>query len=161
METLHTHWQTVLPIVLLAAWIGKMLGPKVWTAVRSGAVAIWPRLRPHLNAKTLALPTIAAISFALPYLPRPTTPDPAPSPRVPDLYDNAAATARQLLADELEQIAGQRFDSPEQKEDAMNQKIVDIVQSSFEPLFVRLATAADTNLVAAIAQQIREGELRD
>jgi hypothetical protein len=81
--------------------------------------------------------------------------------RVPDLYDQCAAAGRILLCDELEKIASQTFKDVQDKEDAINNKILDVVDASFEPFNKSLAEAAKQNRLVDFAAKVRKGELRD
>jgi len=161
MQWIQSNPIPALAVALLVAWIGQMVGPSAVRAARRAAAAAWPRLKPAINAKNLALPLVAVALFGVSMIPRPAAPEPATPPRVPDLFDQQAATARALLSDELDQIAGQRFKDAKEREDAINQKIDDIVKSSFEPLFGHVSKAADENRLTELSKKIREGEFRE
>lgn len=161
MQWIQSNPIPALAVVLLVAWICQMVGPSAVRAARRAAAAAWPRLKPAISAKNLALPLVAVTLFGLSMIPRPPAPEPATPPRVPDLFDKQAATARALLSDELDEIAGQRFKDAKEREDAINQKIDDIVKSSFDPLFSHIGKAADENRLTELATKIREGEFRE
>lgn len=161
MQWIQSNPIPALAIALLVAWIGQIVGPSAVRAARRAAAAAWPRLQPAITAKNLALPLIAVSLIGVSMIPRPPAPEPATPPRVPDLFDQQAATARALLSDELDQIAGQRFKDAKEREDAINQKIDDIVQSSFDPLFGHIGKAADQNRLTELSKQIRDGEFRE
>jgi beta-lactamase class D len=86
------------------------------------------------------------------------SPQPVEPPKPPDLFATCGAAARELLADELEEFAEQRFDSEQAKEDAINEKIHDVIESSFVPLSEQVAKAIKANRLTEYARKIKAGE---
>jgi hypothetical protein len=155
MSWLKENLQTLLPVLIGLAWVAQMVGPAALRSLRKASSAAWPKIRPKLTAKNLALPVVAGLIAATRLIP---SPQPVEPPKPPDLFAQCGANARALLADEFESFAAQRFDSVEEKEDAINQKITDVIASTFQPLRTQVAKAIKENRLVDYARKIKAGE---
>lgn len=155
MSWMKENTQTVLLMLIGLAWVAQMVGPAALRSLRRASSAAWPKLRPKLNAKNLALPLVAVLIAATRLIP---SPPPVTPPKPPDLFAQCGADARALLAEEFEAFASQRFDSVEAKEDAINQKITDVVASTFQPIRTQVAKAIKENRLVDYARKIKAGE---
>jgi hypothetical protein len=161
MSWLQSNLQTLLPAGLVVAWLAQLLGPSVLRKLKTTSASIWPKIQPHLNAKNLFLPIAALLLAVLPYLPKPTPVQPIPPAKVTDLYQTCADAGRALLADELDKFAGQRFDSLQAKEDALNEKIDSVVVAAFAPMGERIARAIKENKLTELASKIKSGDVNE
>lgn len=155
MTWIQTNFQASVIATIAVAWLAQMLGPSAARLARNGVATLWPHVRPKLTLKNLILPMLAVLVAATRLIPTPEVVAPA---RAPDTLDRCIATGRALLADELEAIASQKFADLQAKEDAINTKIHDVVESAFEPLNQQIAKAALANRLADYAKKIRAGE---
>ena len=159
MSWLQSNLQTLLPGLLVVAWLAQLLGPSVLRKLKSTSASIWPKIQPHLNTKNLFLPVAALLIAASRYVPMPTPVQPLPPAKAPDLYQTCADAGRALLADELDKFAGQRFDSLQAKEDALNEKIDSVVVAAFAPMGERIAQAIKENKLTELAGKIKSGDV--
>jgi hypothetical protein len=92
-------------------------------------------------------------------------PQPKPSPaeviRTPDIFDNACGSARTLIAEALDEIAGRKFDSDQAAEDYTNEKILDCIEAAFPPVATKIEEARKANKLAQMAARLKAGELRN
>jgi len=143
-------------------WVALKWGPQTISTARKFLAS----LKPKVEQKTTVLSSwpLIAIAVLLGPMLMPAAGPPAPPvnpPRVADLVDTSAVSSRALLADALQDFAGKRFDSDQAKEDAINEKIADVIEASYEPVHQAIAVAIKTNRVQDCADLIREGELRE
>ena len=162
MQWAQQNWRIVGAILVGLIWSAKTFGPGVIRFARERLAA----LRPAVEQKTTILsawPVLAiAILLGPNLIPADDKPVSPPAPvRVPDLFDTCAASGRALLADELDRIAASTFDSEQAKEDAINSKILDVLDASFEPFHARLGAAVKANRLTEFAAKVREGEIRE
>lgn len=162
MQWAQQNWRVVGAVLVGLIWAAKTFGPGVVQFARQKLAA----LKPEVEKKTTILsawPLLAiAVLMAPSLIPSETKPLTPPVPvRVPDLFDTCAASGRALLADELTRIASSKFDSEQAKEDALNAKILDVLDASFEPFHNRLAEAVKANRLTEFAAKVREGEIRE
>jgi hypothetical protein len=94
-------------------------------------------------------------------LPTPNPVAPVIPQRVPDIVDRCGIAGRALLADALDEFAGKKFDTEQAREEAINEKIHDVIEASFVPLNEAIAAAIKANRVSDCADKIRKGELRE
>lgn len=159
MHWLQSNWQIAASIAAAVIWLAQNYGSKAVTTLRALAAKVSP------NGTTGGLQRwwpllVFAVLLGPKILPQ-VTPQPVQPQRVPDIFDQSAASGRSLLADELDEIARTKFETVQDKEDTINQKILDIVQSCFEPVNVRIGKAAEANRLTDMAELIRKGELRE
>lgn len=156
---MQIDWRHVVGAIVLVVWVGQMTGP----SLASAAKRLWPKIQSQLSTgKWPGLVILALIGSS--FLPHPgPAPAPAPvdPPKPPDLFTTCGIAARELLAEELEKFASQRFDSDQAKEDAINEKIDDVIESSFAPLSDQIAKAIKENRLVDYARKIKAGEAHE
>jgi len=163
MNWIQSNWRIVGAVIVAVLWAGKAFGPSVIEAGKKAIAAI----RPKVEQKTTVFSGLPLILIAILLGPSlMPTPAPAPVPpvtpeRVPDLFDQCAAAGRILLCDELDKIAGQQFANVQDKEDAINTKILDVLDASLEPFNKRLAEAAKDNRLTEFTSKVRKGDIRE
>lgn len=153
MEWLMKHLEVVLMVGLLVWWLSQTMGPSL--------AAKWPTIRQKLTGKNLALPLIAGL-LAMKHFSPSVLPavDPVPA-RSPDLVDRCGVSGRALLADAVTDFSRKSFANDQEREDAVNEKIHDVIEASFEPVNVAIAKAIKSDRVTECADAIRKGELRE
>ena len=161
MSWLQTNLQTLLPGVLVVAWLAQVLGPSVVRKLKSTSASIWPKIQPHITMKNMLLPVAALLIAASRYVPMPSPVQPLPPAKAPDLFQRCADSGRALLADELDKFAGQRFDSLQAKEDALNEKIDSVAVAAFAPMGEKIAQAIKENKLTELAAKIKSGDVND
>lgn len=162
MQWAQQNWRVVGAVLVGLIWAAKTFGPSGVRYARERLAA----LKPAVEQKTTILSAWPVLAIAIllgpsliPAENKPITP-PAPV-RVPDLFDTCAASGRALLADELDRIASSTFETEQAKEDAINTKILDVLDASFEPFHSRLGKAVKANRLTEFAAKVREGEIRE
>lgn len=160
MLWIQNNWQVAACIAAAVIWLMQNFGRAAVAKLR----ALITNLKPKIQGKTTILNAwpllVMAILLGPKVLPMPGPVAPVVPIRQPDIVDQCGASGRALLADELDKFAGQTFDSDKAKEDAINDKISDVIEASFEPLNKQIADAIKANRVTDIADKIRKGELR-
>jgi hypothetical protein len=161
MSWLQQNWQLAGCIAAAVMWLIQNFGKAAITKVRDA----FSSLKPQVDRKTTIFSAWPLLVFALLLGPKlipaanPVSPD-TPQ-RVPDIVDRCGIAGRALLADSLDEFASQKFDTDQAREDAINQKIEDVIEASFVPLNEAIAAAIKANRVTECADKIRKGELRD
>jgi hypothetical protein len=154
MNWISQNLEAVLLVGLVVWWLGQVAGP--------GIKAKWPAIKEKLTAKNLTLPVVAGILALKHFSPAVLPPvDPVHPQRVPDLVDRCGITGRSLLADALVDFSRQSFATDQAKEDAINNKIHDVIEASFVPLNDEIAQAMKAGRLVEIAEKIRQGNLHD
>lgn len=86
---------------------------------------------------------------------------PVPEPvKAPDVIDTCVESNRELLSGAIKDFAGEKYETVQAAEDAMNQKILDVYQASFDPLFKKINEARKADKLVELAIQIKDGEVR-
>jgi hypothetical protein len=163
MDLLKANWRVVGAVIVALIWAAKAFGPAAVHFARNTYARIWP----DVERKTTVLSSWPLLAIAILLGPmlfpgsavKPVLPD-IPQQQ-PDLFSQCGTAGRALLADELEAFASQRFDSDQAKEDAINDKIQDVIQASFVPVTELLADAIKANRVSEFAAKLRKGELNE
>lgn len=158
---MNDQMRILIAVVAVVLWLGAKAGPGLINFVRNTWAHLWPKVQNGTTVFTGLPLLIAAVMLGPMLMPAAGPVAPVAPVREPDLFDRCATSGRSLLADALDDIAGQKFDSVEAKEDAINQKILDIVDACFEPLNVQIAKAANANRLTNCADLIRKGEIRE
>lgn len=159
MQWIKDNYQLVGFVGTALVWLVTNFGPTIYRK----ALTVLRSLSPKVQSGTTILsawPLIAAALLLAPSL-MPATPVPVEPPRAPDLFDRCATSGRALLAEELLKIASQKFDSDAAKEEAINLRILDVVDSSYEPLHIQIAAACKANRLSDFAGKLKSGELYD
>lgn len=158
---MNDQLRILIAVVAVGLWILAKAGPGLLHFVRNTWSQLWPKVQNGTTVFTALPLVVAAIVLGPLLMPAAGPVAPVIPAREPDLFDTCAASGRSLLADALDDIAGQKFDNFQAKEDAINQKIFDIVEACFEPLNVEIAKAANGNRLTDCAELIRKGEIRE
>lgn len=161
MSWLQQNWQIAGCIAAVVMWILQNFGKTAFTKVKDAVAS----LKPKVDSKTTIFSAWPLLVFALllgpKLIPAANPVAPVAQQRVPDIVDRCGIAGRALLADSLDELAGQKFDTDKAREDAINQKIEDVIEASFVPLNEAIAAAIKANRVTECADKIRKGELRD
>jgi len=161
MSWLQQNWQLAGCIAAAVMWLIQNFGKATVTKVRDA----FSSLKPTVDRKTTIFSAWPLLVFALllgpKLLPTPDSVPPVIPQRTPDIVDRCGIAGRALLADALEEFAGQKFDTDQARETAINQKIQDVIEASFVPLNQAIAAAIKADKVTDCADKIRKGELRD
>jgi hypothetical protein len=161
MDWIRSNWRIVGAAVVAVIWAAQLFGPAVVHFARN----TYAKLRPEVDSKTTIFSAWPLLAFALllgsNMLPDAKPVEPPTPQRTPDLVDRCGIAGRALLADALEDFAGKKFDSDQAREDAINEKIHDVIEASFVPVNEAIAEAIKSNRVTEVANQIRKGELRE
>ncbi len=155
MSWLKENTQTLLLMLIGLAWVVQMVGQWLCDRFAESARRRGRRSGPKLTAKNLALPLVGVAIAAHSTDTQPTA---GGTSEASDLFAKCGADARALLADEFEAFAAQRFDTVKAKEDAINQKITDVIASTFQPFRVQVAKAIKENRLVDYARKIKAGE---
>jgi hypothetical protein len=154
MAWLSQNLEAVLLVGLVVWWLGQVAGPTLREK--------WPKIREKLTAKNLTLPVIAGILALKHFSPAVLPPvNPVNPQRSPDLVDRCGITGRSLLADALVEFSSKSYSTDAEREDAVNEKIHDVIEASFVPLNESIARAIKAGRVVEVAEKIRKGELHD
>jgi len=160
MLWIQQNWQVAACIAAAVLWLIQNFGKSAVQKARN----VFASLKPKIEGKTTIMNAwpllVMAILLGPKLLPTPGPVTPVVPIRQPDIVDQCGASGRALLADELEKFSGEKFDSDKAKEDAINDKISDVIEASFEPLNKQIADAIKANRVTDLADKIRKGELR-
>lgn len=161
MSWLQQNWQLAGCIAAAVMWLIQNFGKTALTKLQDAISS----MKPQVERKTTIFSAWPLLVFALllgpKLIPAANPVAPVAPQRVPDIVDRCGIAGRALLADALEEFAGQKFDTDQAREDAINQKIQDVIEASFVPLNEAIASAIKANRVTDCADQIRKGELRD
>jgi hypothetical protein len=161
MSWLQQNWQLAGCIAAVVMWLLQNFGKAAFTKVRDAFLL----LKPKVDSKTTIFSAWPLLVFALllgpKLLPTPDSVPPVIPQRTPDIVDRCGIAGRALLADALEEFASQKFDTDQARENAINEKIHDVIEASFVPLNEAIAAAIKANRVADCADKIRKGELRE
>jgi hypothetical protein len=161
MSWLQQNWQLAGCIAAVVMWLLQNFGKAAFTKVRDALAS----LKPKVDSKTTIFSAWPLLVFALllgpKLIPAANPVAPVAPQRVPDIVDRCGIAGRALLADALEEFAGQKFDNDKAREDAINEKIEDVIEASFVPLNHAIAAAIKANRVKDCADKIRKGELRE
>ncbi len=157
MQWISENSRHVLAASGVLIWLAVMAGPWIVAQTKNAAAEFLATVQRKTN-----LLNVAPLCFVVAvYLwPTPAAPVPVEPPRVPDIVDTCAASGRVLLADALEDFATHKYDTDEAREEAINEKILDVVEAANEPLHEAIAKAIKTGRVSDCADRIRKGELR-
>jgi len=79
----------------------------------------------------------------------------------PDIFDRSASSGRALLADAIDELAAKKFDSDQEAEDFMNEKILDCLEAAFGPVGKEIEKARDASRLTDMAAKLKAGELRN
>ncbi len=158
---MNDQMRILIAVAAVVLWLGAKAGPGLIHFVRNTWSQLWPKVQNGTTVLSSWPLLVAAVVLGPMLMPASTPVAPVAPVREPDLFDRCATSGRSLLADALDEISGQKFDSVAAKEDAINQKILDIVDACFEPLNVQIAKAANANRLTDCADLIRKGEIRD
>jgi len=157
MQWVTDNWRTVGAILSAVSWVLWQTGPAIARKTKAMAASVWPKIKANSGVfNGSLLPVIAALAFLL----FPVDNPPADPQRVPDIMDTCGASGRALLADALDAFAAESFKDDQSREDAINEKILDVIEASYAPLHDEIAKAIQANNVTACAEKIRQGELR-
>jgi hypothetical protein len=152
MNWISQNLEAVLLVGLVVWWLAQVAGPTL--------KAKWPAVKEKLTAKNLTLPVVAAI-LAVKHFSPAIMPTPVNPQRQPDIVDRCGITGRSLLADTLVDFSRQSFSNDQEREDAINGKIHDVIEASFVPLNESIARAIKFNRVFEASEKIRKGELHE
>jgi hypothetical protein len=161
MNWIRENWQIAGSIAAAVFWLIQNFGAAAVTKLRTTLASV----KPKVDSKTTIFSAWPLLVFAIllgpMLLPTADPVDPVTPQRVPDIVDRCGAAGRALLADALEDFATQKFDSIQAREDAVNQKIHDVIEASFVPLNEAIADAITRERVRECAEKIRKGELHE
>jgi hypothetical protein len=161
MSWLQQNWQLAGCIAAAVMWLIQNFGKAAVTKVRDA----FSSLKPTVDKKTTIFSAWPFLVFALllgpKLIPSANPVAPVAPQRAPDIVDRCGIAGRALLADALEEFSGQKFDTDQAREDAINNKIHDVIEASFAPVHEAIADAIKANRVADCADKIRKGELRE
>ena len=161
MSWLQQNWQLAGCIAAAVMWLIQNFGKAAMTKVKDA----FSSLKPTVDKKTTIFSAWPLLVFALllgpKLIPSANPVAPVAPQRAPDIVDRCGIAGRALLADALDEFSGQKFDSDQAREDAINNKIHDVIEASFVPLNQAIAAAIKADKVTECADKIRKGELRD
>lgn len=148
--------------VIFLVWVLAKSAPYMksaftWTVNK--AVSSWPKVSQKTNVLR-AWPVVAILLVLC--IPMPGSGKcPVPEPVKPaDVVDKCVESNRTLLGDAIEKFAGEKYETVQAAEDAMNQKILDVYQASFDPLFKKINEARKAEKLVELAVQIKNGEVQ-
>ncbi len=127
-------------------------------AVKNRLVSVAPVVEQRTTIMS-AWPVVAVIAvFA--FWPSPAVVQPGVVPVVKsDLLTSVQENERVLLADSIAELAAKKFDTDKQAEDWMNEKILDVVLASYEPLFKKIAESRSAGTLPALADSVKSKSL--
>jgi hypothetical protein len=161
MNWLQQNWQIAGCIAAAVLWLIQNFGATAVQKIRDAVTS----LKPKVDSKTTIFSAwpllVCALLLGPKLLPTPNPVAPVIPQRVPDIVDRCGIAGRALLADALDEFAGKKFDTDQAREDAINEKIHDVIEASFVPLNEAIAAAIKANRVTDCADKIRRGELRE
>ena len=158
MQWNHFNPRVLIGIAGLFIWIAIQAGPVALAAGRKAAAKVWPKIKQANLVKAWPLLLLPVLIFWPSGAGVVTPVEPA---RVPDIVDQCGAAGRALLADALVDFAGKKFDTVQLQEEAINEKIADVIEASFAPLNEQIAQAIKTDRLTDCAEKIRKGDLRE
>jgi hypothetical protein len=158
MQWIQNNPRMFLGIAGVVVWLAMQAGPSALSLGRKAVAAAWPKVKQANLGKAWPLLLLVGVMFWPADHPIVKPVEPA---RVPDIVDQCGASGRALLADALTDFAGQKFDTDQAREDAINEKIGDVIEASFSPLNEQIAKAIKFNRVTECAELIRKGDLRE
>jgi hypothetical protein len=161
MNWLQTNWQIAACIAAASVWLLQTFGKTALQKVKSAIASAKPALESKTTIMSAWPLLVIALMLGPKLLPQPSPVAPVEPDRLPDIVDQCNASGRALLADALADFASKKFDTDQAREDAINEKIGDVVLASFEPLGESIAKAITANRVTDCADKIRKGDLRE
>jgi hypothetical protein len=161
MNWLQQNWQIAGCIAAAVLWLIQNFGATAVQKIRDAVTS----LKPKVDSKTTIFSAwpllVCALLLGPKLLPTPDSVTPVIPLRELDIVDRCGIAGRALLADALDEFAGKKFDTDKAREDAINEKIHDVIEASFAPLNEAIAAAIKANRVTDCADKIRRGELRE
>lgn len=161
MNWIQQNWQLAGCIAAAVIWLLQNFGKAAVVKVRDAMSS----LKPKVDSKTTIFSAwpllVCALLLGPKLLPTPNPVAPVIPQRTPDIVDRCGIAGRALLADALDEFDGKKFDTDQAREDAINEKIHDVIEASFVPLNEAIAAAIKANRVTDCADKIRKGELRE
>ena len=149
--------------IVLAIWLVVNFWKPVVRSVVSRVVAIRNRLKsiaPVVEQKTTifsAWPIILVVAvFALYPSGAEVKPSVAPEIAKADLLTSIQENERVLLADSIAELGKKTFESDKQAEDWMNEKILNVVLASYEPLFKRIAESRAAGSLQSLSDAVKQ-----
>jgi hypothetical protein len=161
MDWIQDNWQVAGCIAAAVAWLVQMLGPAAVNQLKEEIAAAGPKLKGKTTLKNLWPLLVGVLLLGSMVLPRLAPVTPVEPARVPDIVDQCSASGRALLADALVEFAGQKFETVQAQEDAINEKIGDVIEASFAPVNDQIAKAIKDDRLTDCAELIRKGDLRE
>jgi hypothetical protein len=160
MNVISSHWNVVAAVLVAVVWIAKNFGPSAIAAVRSALAKLLPEVQQRTSILSGVPLLLIALLLAPHFLPSPAAVVPVQPAKELDMIDECGIAGRALLADEVEKFVPSQFESDQAREDAINQKIRDVIEASFVPLNEEIAKAIRANRMSDCAGRIRDGKLR-
>lgn len=157
MQWITDHARHVLAASGVLIWLAVLAGPWIVAQTKSAALELIATVQRKTNLLNVAPVCFVVVVYLWP---APQQPAPVEPQRVPDIIDTCAASGRALLADALESFAGQKYDTEQDREDAINEKILDVIEASNAPIHEQIAKAIKAERIRDCADKIRKGELR-
>lgn len=158
--------RVLLAGVVLAIW----LVVNFWKPVVRGAVNVIVAARnrlksvaPVVEQKTTifsAWPIVLIVAvFALYPSGAEVKPSVSPEAVKTDLLTSIQENERILLADSIAELGKKAFESDKQAEDWMNEKILDVVLASYEPLFKKIAESRSAGSLQSLSDSVKQKSL--
>jgi hypothetical protein len=154
----------VLAGVIAVVWVLIQCAPllkagfkKAVKAVKAAA-GVWPKVSQKTNVFS-AWPLIGILAVLC--LPMSESKCPVPEPvKPPDIFDTCSDANRVLIADLIRKFAGEKYETVQAAEDAMNQGILDAYQASYDPLFKQINEARKAGKLVEFASRLESGDVR-
>jgi hypothetical protein len=148
--------------VILLVWVLSKAAPHMksaftWTVNK--AVSLWPKVSQKTNVLR-AWPVIAillVLCFPMPGSGKCPVLEPV---KPADVVDQCVESNRELLGEAIKAFAGEKYETVQAAEDALNQKILDVYQASFDPLFKKINEARKAEKLVELAVQIKNGDVK-
>jgi hypothetical protein len=147
--------------LIAVIWVLKLSAPYLKAAAKSAAKrvsALWPKVNQKTNVLS-AWPLIGILLILC--VPVPGSKCPVPEPvKPPDIVAKCSEANRVLIAEQIRKFSGEKYETVQAAEDAMNQKILEAYQASYEPLFQKINEARKADKLVEFAGQIEKGEIQ-
>lgn len=158
--------RVLLAGVVLAIWLVVNFWKPVVRSAVNVIVAARNRLKsvaPVVEQKTTifsAWPIVLIVAvFALYPSGVEVKPSVAPDAVKADLLTSIQENERILLADSIAELGKKTFESDKQAEDWMNEKILDVVLASYEPLFKKIAESRSAGSLQSLSDSVKQKSL--